>query len=246
MNRTFPVNFFSSMIRSDTSVGVTMVIYADSKVTRTMDAYQIAKLRHFFLHSITPFLGHEPEIVIEHKHNEFYRECRNRKWREDEMRPANWDYDEWTDTYECPEGRTLTHTGTRRRRSELGFDATTEVYECVDCGGCPRREGCFKSKDPDANKIIRVNEWLAELKRRASEMLHSERGSRLRRQRSDDVETVFGDIKRNLGFTRFLLRGLGKVTHEFRLVAAGHNIRKLALSLQADERAEARGLALSC
>lgn len=65
---------------------------------------------------------------------------------------------------------------------------------------------------------------------RASEMLHTEIGSALRKKRSVDVETAFGDIKRNLGFTRFTLRGLEKVTLEWRLVATGHNIRKLFLA----------------
>ena len=37
-------------------------------------------------------------------------------------------------------------------------------------------------------------------------------------------------IERNLGFTRFTLRGLEKVTLGWRLVAAGHNIRKLFLA----------------
>ena len=67
-------------------------------------------------------------------------------------------------------------------------------------------------------------------KSRASEMLRTETGSALRKRRSVDVETAFGDIKRNLGFTRFTLRGLEKVTLEWRLVAAGHNIRKLFLA----------------
>jgi transposase len=42
------------------------------------------------------------------------------------------------------------------------------------------------------------------------------------------VEPVFGQIKNVLGFTRFLLRGLRKVTGEFSLVAIAHNLRKLA------------------
>ena len=67
--------------------------------------------------------------------------------------------------------------------------------------------------------------------RRAAEMLHTERGSALRKQRSVDVETIFGDIKRNWGFRRFLLRGLEKVGHEMRMVAMGHNIRKMAYAL---------------
>ncbi len=58
----------------------------------------------------------------------------------------------------------------------------------------------------------------------------TERGSALRKRRGVDVETVFGDIKRNLGFTRFTLRGLEKVELEWRLVATGHNIRKMFLA----------------
>ena len=52
----------------------------------------------------------------------------------------------------------------------------------------------------------------------------------MRKKRSIDVETVLGDIKRNLGFTRFTLRGLEEVTLEWRLVVTGHNIRKLFLT----------------
>ena len=51
------------------------------------------------------------------------------------------------------------------------------------------------------------------------------------RDTSVDVETIFGDIKRNWGFRRFLLRGLEKVDHEMRMVAMGHNIRKLTYAL---------------
>ena len=62
-------------------------------------------------------------------------------------------------------------------------------------------------------------------------MLRTERGSTLGKQGSVDVETIFGDIKRNRGFRRFLLRGLEKVDHEMRMVAMGHNIRKMAYAL---------------
>ena len=164
------------------------------------------------------------------KHNEFFRECRNKKWREDEMRPANWAYDEASDTYVCPSGRELGFVREQIRKSDLGFESTIREYACGGCSGCPKRGKCFKSKDPDACKTLSVNPRLTAYKKRASAMLHTEEGSRLRKKRGIDVETVFGDIKRNHGFTRFLLRGLEKVTHEFRLVAAGHNIRKLFLA----------------
>ncbi|MDO4797434.1 MAG: IS1182 family transposase [Coriobacteriales bacterium] len=165
------------------------------------------------------------------KHNEFFRECRNRKWREDPLRPANWEYDAEADEYACPGGRKLKFRRESRTTSELGYESLTRIYEASGCGECPHRKKCFRSKREDAVRILRVNPTLDAFKARASEMLHTERGSTLRKQRSVDVETIFGDIKRNWGFRRFLLRGLEKVDHEMRMVAMGHNIRKLAIAM---------------
>ena len=83
---------------------------------------------------------------------------------------------------------------------------------------------------PGSPKRIQANPALNAFKSRAGEMLRTDIGSVLWKRRSGDVETVFGDIERNLGFTRFTLRGLEKVTPEWRLVAAGRNIRKLFLA----------------
>lgn len=48
------------------------------------------------------------------------------------------------------------------------------------------------------------------------------------RLRKQVVEPVIGQIKSVLGFTRFLLRGLEKVRHEWGLVCLASNLRKLA------------------
>ena len=163
------------------------------------------------------------------KHNEFYRECR-KKYREDEMRPKNWMYDGVADAYTCPEGRALAFVRERAETSELGFASSVRVYACKNCADCTRRKRCMKSNAASARRQINVNAHLDELKARASALLHTEAGSALRKRRGIDVETVFGDIKRNSNFTRFTLRGLDKVSHEWHLVAAGHNIRKLFLA----------------
>ena len=162
------------------------------------------------------------------KHGDFFRECRNRRWREDPMRPANWPYDPGADSFECPEGRRLAFVRASVRKTGTGYEQVVCTYRCGDCSGCPMREGCFRGKDPAARRTLTVAPVQAEHRRRASALLHTPEGSRLRKRRSVDVETVFGDIKRNLGFTRFTLRGLEKVEHEWRLVAAGHNIRKMS------------------
>lgn len=165
------------------------------------------------------------------KHNEFFRESKNRKWREDPMRPANWKYDEILDTFSCPEGRTLRFSHLQHPKTELGHTSDVRVYACESCEGCPLKDACIKSKRPDAVRTIRINPDLQRFKKRASFLLYTERGTKLRKQRAYDVETIFGDIKRNWHFERFLLRGLEKVDHEFRLVAAGHNLRKLARAI---------------
>ncbi|MEE9502884.1 MAG: transposase, partial [Candidatus Aminicenantaceae bacterium] len=41
------------------------------------------------------------------------------------------------------------------------------------------------------------------------------------------VEPVFGNLKKNLGYRDFLLRGLGKVKGEFNLMCMAHNLKKI-------------------
>jgi hypothetical protein len=42
------------------------------------------------------------------------------------------------------------------------------------------------------------------------------------------IETRFGDVKRNLGFTRLRLRGLTGARDEFLIAATVQNLRRLA------------------
>lgn len=57
--------------------------------------------------------------------------------------------------------------------------------------------------------------------------LASEAGRALYKLRQQTVEPVFGIIKAVLGFTRFSLRGRGKVAGEWRLVALAYNCKRL-------------------
>ena len=50
------------------------------------------------------------------------------------------------------------------------------------------------------------------------------------RLRKQVVEPVFGQIKEARGFRRFLLRGLGKVGHEWSLICTAHNLLKLGMA----------------
>lgn len=50
----------------------------------------------------------------------------------------------------------------------------------------------------------------------------------MRSLRPIEPETVFGQIKQNMGFRRFYLRGTEKVSTEWGLLSMAHNIRKIA------------------
>ena len=57
--------------------------------------------------------------------------------------------------------------------------------------------------------------------------LASARGQALYKLRQQTVEPVFGIIKAVPGFTRFTLRGQGKVAGEWDLVALAYNCKRL-------------------
>ncbi|MCB9353874.1 MAG: transposase [Lewinellaceae bacterium] len=91
------------------------------------------------------------------------------------------------------------------------------------------RGACHKAK---TDRIIRINPNLQRHKQIAHQNLWSLQGIRLRQQRCIEPEPVFGQIKWNRGFKRFLLRGLPKVTCEFGIVAIAHNFKKMWAKLQ--------------
>lgn len=57
--------------------------------------------------------------------------------------------------------------------------------------------------------------------------LKSEEGKAMMKRRREDVEPVIGDMKRNMGFRRFNLRGKRKCETELGLFCIGHNMKKI-------------------
>jgi len=157
------------------------------------------------------------------KYNNFHWE-QKKKQRQNPFRVENLPYDEDTDSYQCPAGQRLDYLETRERRSSTGYESQVRIYEAEDCVGCGLREQCHKSK---ANRRIEINAELQGYRKRARELLLSPQGLDHRSRRPIEPEAVFGQIKANRQFRRFLLRGLDKVTIEFGLIALAHNFMKL-------------------
>jgi len=68
---------------------------------------------------------------------------------------------------------------------------------------------------------------LLRLKKKAKQILEDDHYKDLRKQRSVEVETVFGQIKGNQGYKRFLLRGTAKVLTEWGLLSLGYNLKQI-------------------
>ncbi len=131
--------------------------------------------------------------------------------------------------YICHDGRELRHIRTEEKEQD-GYTQTLEVYGCADCSGCEHKAKCLykynPDKDPDKNKVMKINEQWEELKEESHANVQSEKGILNRQIRSIQTEGHFGDIKENENFRRFNYRSTEKVYKEFMLYAIGRNINK--------------------
>jgi transposase len=163
------------------------------------------------------------------KYNTFHRE--QQKHRKPELirktifRSENLPYDPEKDEFICPANQRLTYRGTRHERTENGYWTELRHYEANGCNTCPLKPECTRAKN---NRHMRVSFRLRRFREQAKTNLLSEQGKALRVRRNIEVETVFGQVKHNMHFRRFSLRGLEKVKTEWGLVCIAHNMQKLA------------------
>lgn len=134
-------------------------------------------------------------------------------------------YNEQGDYYICPMGQKMKKQYESKTVKPSGFTQRASVYQAQRCENCPLRGACHKSK---TNRIIQVNHNRKKHQLKARAQLTSEEGLAHRSQRPVDVEAVFGNIKQNKKFTRFMLRGKDKVLIETGLLALAHNLAKMA------------------
>jgi len=158
------------------------------------------------------------------KYNNFHLE-QKKKFKEDRFRVENLYYDSSSDEYICPGLRRLTFRKEEEQTTDNGYNTKRRIYECKSCKGCSLKAYCTKAA---GNRMIRISFKLNEYKTKARSNLLSEIGVKLRGKRATEPETVFGRLKWNWSFKRFLLRGLEKVKIEWGLLSIAHNIVKLA------------------
>jgi len=111
-----------------------------------------------------------------------------------------------------------------KEKNACGYPVTIQRYECESCKYCRIKKQCTKAK---GNRVVERNERLLGLKQKARRILADEHYKELRKQRSVEVQTVFGQIKGNQGYRRFLLRGTAKASTEWGLLVLGYNLKQI-------------------
>lgn len=160
------------------------------------------------------------------KYNTFGKEQRPR-YKPNPFASDQLKYDPEKDELICPAGKRLAYRYTFYRETDNGYRGERRCYEAEDCSGCPLKTQCTKAK---GNRRVELSFQLKAWRQQASQNLTSETGHKLRSLRGVEVESVFGRLKQDWGFRRFLLRGIDKVKTEYGLLCIAQNIAKLAVT----------------
>lgn len=131
-------------------------------------------------------------------------------------------YDKESDTYTCPEGETLTTTGTwHEKKDGKKIHYRFKKYRTTKCKECLVRNLCT-SKADGRREVDRSEfaEAVEENNKRYAEQ------QELYRRRQEINEHIFGTIKRQWGFNHTNLRGLEKVNGEHSLIMLVYNIKR--------------------
>lgn len=157
------------------------------------------------------------------KYNTFDLE-QKRNFQKKIFRRENFYYDKEKDQFICPTQKPMHYVETQNYKSENGYRTDRRIYQAEDCTNCPVKTECHKGKK---NRRIQISFELEKQKEKIKENLLSAEGKFLLNRRSVDVEPVFGHIKQNRSFRRFMLRGIEKVNVEWGLLSFAHNMLKI-------------------
>lgn len=190
-------------------------VLSDKKVTNAIgDAAFGSEQNYSYLEKL--------EIGNYLKFSTFHKE-QTKKHKENIFHKDNFEYDKKSNSFKCPDGRVLNYKDSEFKKNKNGTLSYVKIYESSNCDNCILGDRCKKGN----LRSIQVNTRLERYKQEARENLSSDKGIELRKLRGVEVETVFGNIKWNYGFRRFLLRGIEKVNIEMGLLSIAQNFRKL-------------------
>lgn len=138
---------------------------------------------------------------------------------QDKYTRADFVFDPASDSFTCPNGKTLRYRGMDHARQARAYFAHPR-----DCAACPVKSACT---DGPARRLTRLLQEEARDRTKAlAGTAQYDQSRRLRKR----IERLFGDLKHGMGLRRLKLRGLSGANEEFLLAATVQNLRLLARS----------------
>lgn len=131
---------------------------------------------------------------------------------------SDFTYHKDADYYECPAGDKLEPIKQSKSKST--------IYEASKCKTCAIVQFCLPKNNRSGLRRIH-RDHREELAEKMYQRLQTDEAKTRLVRRSTTVEPVFGNLKQNLGFRRFNLRGSQQVKGEFNLMCIAHNLNIL-------------------
>jgi transposase len=127
-------------------------------------------------------------------------------------------YDKTNDTYTCPAGATLTSPGTWHNKKGEAHETSYrfKTYRTDACKSCVLKHQCTKLP----KRIVQRSEYQDAVDINDNNI---KQNPQYYKRRQAIVEHPFGTIKRHLGYTHTLLKGLQKVNGEMNLIMFCYN-----------------------
>lgn len=133
-------------------------------------------------------------------------------------------YDEKTDQYHCPMGKSMSYEYTKKQPRADG-QVILRIYRCTQCANCLLATECLDQKSKHGRTVSR--DGSEPLRAKMSAKLKSESGRKTYHRRMHIAETPFAILKCVMGIRQFLLRGLEKVRMEWLWACTAYNLKKL-------------------
>jgi len=146
--------------------------------------------------------------------------------------PSSFQYNEDNDEYICPNNEILDFMRTDFVEGKERHIYGAKVGVCMNC---PQHESCLKSKHDKqvGYRTLQADEYTP-YRQEAYRRIREESGIEFYRKRKIEPESVFGNIRNNMGFKKFMTRGIERVKGEFMIMSSVHNISKILKYLAAN------------
>lgn len=130
-------------------------------------------------------------------------------------------YDKENDVFFCPDKKELNRTHTIPHTEKSGRKVFE--YHCKKCDGCEKRDFCTKNKKGRTITVSTNKEFMDNFIKE----MKTETKKKIIAKRKEIIEHPFGTLKRNLGYTYFMQKGLDKVKTEFSFMCFTYNFKRI-------------------